>query len=150
MDDKALSLAEIITAVIDDLYTAEDTRIRSGHAGRVGVERIELELKATTAKEGGGGIRFYVLSGNYTGKSEAVSTIRVTLSASADDGKSRTFMFSENSPGSHDTGHWLETVEATVIRTEIDRLLDGVRGGELTEDQLCDRLEWLHDRVATK
>jgi len=146
MNDTALSLAEIITAIVDDLYKAETTRIEAGRAGRIGVDQIEVELKAAAVKEGAAGLRFYVLGANFTGKSESVSTIKVTLSA-LDEGAKSTFMFSEASKATGDSGQWLWKVQASAIRAEIDRLLGGVRSGELSDDQLRDGLEGIRQRL---
>lgn len=146
MNDKALSLAEIITAIVDDLYKAERTRIELGRGGRIGVNQVELELKASTVKEGAAGLKFYILGANFTGKSESVSTIKVTLSALDEDAKS-TFMFSERPKLTGDNSQWLWKVQASAIQAEIDRLLDGVRSGELSGDQLRDGLEGIRQRL---
>ncbi|MDQ0683665.1 hypothetical protein QFZ56_002628 [Streptomyces achromogenes] len=140
MNEKTLSLSEIITAVVNDLYTAEQTRFTSGRAGRIGVDSVELELKATTSKEGGGGIRFNILSANYTGKAESVSTIKVKLSP-LDEHQGDQFMFSEDTKTGSATSEWLFSVQSEAALTQIDTLIAAARQGDISNDQLLRNLQ---------
>jgi hypothetical protein len=143
--DKALSLAEILTTVMDDLYAAEEVRRESGRAGRMAVNQLELELKVSTVEESSGSLKFYILGAGVTGRSETASTLKITLSAS--EGLKRVMLDEvvRTEEESRRQREYLRSIDEDVTRAEVDGLIEGLRSG-MDSDQVLDGLNRVRAR----
>jgi hypothetical protein len=142
VSDVALSLAELLTAIVDDLREVERQRVAQGQPGRVAVDRVELELKATTTKEGHAGLKFHVVGADFGGRAEAVSTVRVTLAPPPATVDASPFLFSEG-----DRGTWAGALRLEVVRTALADLLEASQDPAMSREALVLRLERLRQQL---
>jgi hypothetical protein len=151
MANQSISLAELLTAVVDDLWEAERTRLEKDRAARVALERVELELKATTSKEGRGGLKFQIIGADFGGKREAVSTIKVVLVTSASlTGDSAEFLFSEP-PRASPRDELADALQLEHVRKELQDIVASAVAAGVAEDpalgQVISRLTSLHEQL---
>lgn len=146
MDGKALSLGEILTTITDDLYAAENARMRSGREGRLAVNQVELELSVSTAEEASGSLKFYILGAGVSGRSESASVLRITLGTA--EGASPVGLDALPTSGeSVRQREYLSSIERESALAEFDRLIDEIRAEKLDPARLLDRLQHVRTRL---
>jgi Trypsin-co-occurring domain 2 len=144
MANQAVSLVDLLTDVVNELYEAEQRRKEEHREGRLALGTVELELKVTTSKQGSGGLRFQIVGADFGGKREAVSTIKLTLSPVAPgDVDQYGILFSrgvrpDDSEGAQ--GIWWSSVQRESLRGELQNIIDGAEASPGSDDPAVSQL----------